>query len=82
MLRPDKFCLRKETVMIIAKSVEYDHVGKKATGSFFADTKSEVLPNATIKGLPEGYTVGVSSSMMTAAGELAFMKSDGNWNWT
>ena len=47
----------------------------------FADTKSEVTPNAKIIGLPEGTTIELGSSVITAAGEIAFMKSDGTWNW-
>lgn len=52
-----------------------------ATVSLFADTKEEVIPGATIIGLPQGVTLEMGSSVMTASGEVAFMKSDGNWNW-
>lgn len=47
----------------------------------FADTKNEVTPDATFEGLPEGATIEMSSSLITANGEVAFMKSDGQWNW-
>lgn len=48
--------------------------------SAFADTKAEIS-TATFVGLPAGATIEMGSSVMTAAGELAFMKSDGTWNW-
>ena len=48
--------------------------------SAFADTKAEV-DNGEFIGLPEGAAIEMGSSVMTAAGELAFMKSDGSWNW-
>ena len=46
----------------------------------FADTKDEVA-DATIVGLPTGSDIAMGSSILTAAGEIAFMKSDGTWNW-
>ena len=49
--------------------------------SAFADTKVEVTPSAKFVGLPSGASIEMGSSLITAAGELAFMKSDGNWNW-
>lgn len=49
--------------------------------SAFADTKEEVTPEAVIVGLPAGATIEMSSSLITAKGEIAFMKSDGEWNW-
>lgn len=49
--------------------------------SAFADTKVEVVPGAEFVGLPIGASIEMGSSLITAAGELAFMKSDGNWNW-
>ena len=49
--------------------------------SAFADTKVEVTPSAEFVGLPRGASIEMGSSLITAAGELAFMKSDGNWNW-
>ena len=49
--------------------------------SAFADTKDEVA-TGTFIGLPEGASIEMGSTIMTANGELAFTKSDGNWNWT
>ena len=48
--------------------------------SAFADTKAEVATGEFI-GLPEGAEIEMGSSVMTTAGDLAFMKSDGTWNW-
>ena len=47
----------------------------------FADTKGEVTPSSVILGLPAGATIEAGSSILTASGEVAFMKSDGTWNW-
>ena len=49
--------------------------------SAFADTKAEVA-TGTFVGLPEGAEIEMGSTVLTASGELAFMKSDGTWNWT
>lgn len=48
--------------------------------SAFADTKAEVATGKFI-GLPENAEIEMGSSIMTANGEVAFMKSDGTWNW-
>ena len=48
--------------------------------SAFADTKEEV-EGGTFVGLPEGAKIEMGSTVLTASGELAFMKSDGTWNW-
>ena len=49
--------------------------------SAFADTKAEIIPGAKFIGLPEGAEIEMGSDIMTASGEMAFMKSDGKWNW-
>lgn len=49
--------------------------------SAFADTKEEVTSSATFEGLPEGAKIEIGSSVLTAKGEVAFMKSDGTWSW-
>jgi len=48
--------------------------------SLFADTKEDLV-SEDISGVPTGYAVAFGSSCVTASGELAFMKSDGTWNW-
>jgi len=68
--------------MIIVQEIKNtDGVENSYKVSLFADTKEEVTPNATIEGLPENATIEMGSSVMTASGELAFMKSNGSWNW-
>ena len=54
---------------------------KKATVSLFADTKTEVTSGMTIEGMPSGYEIEAGSSVFTADADVAFMKSDGSWNW-
>lgn len=49
--------------------------------SAFADTKEEVTPTAEFVGLPYGASVASGSSVVTAGGKVAFMLSDGTWNW-
>lgn len=48
--------------------------------SAFADTKEEVA-GGTFIGLPEGAEIEMGSNIITAAGEFAFMQSDGTWSW-
>lgn len=49
--------------------------------SAFADTKDEVVSGAKFVGLDDDAVIDMGSSIITAAGELAFMKSDGTWSW-
>ena len=49
--------------------------------SAFADTKSEVESGGVFVGLPANAEIEMGSSVITASGEMAFMKSDGAWNW-
>ena len=49
--------------------------------SLFADDKSDVKPGMKIIGLSDDYVLEMGSSVITAAGEGAFLKSDGTWNW-
>ena len=54
---------------------------KTALVSLFADTQSEMSGSPKIDGLPEGYEIESGSDGLTASGEIAFMKSTGQWNW-
>ena len=47
----------------------------------FADTKDEVTSGAEIIGLPQGATIEMGSTVVTADADVAFMKSNGEWNW-
>lgn len=49
--------------------------------SAFADSKDDVTPNMKIIGLPKNAKIEMGSSILTADGELAFLKSNGTWNW-
>ena len=49
--------------------------------SLFADTREEVVPGAEIVGMPEGATIEMGSDVFTSDSQMAFMKSDGQWNW-
>ncbi len=49
--------------------------------SLFADTREEVVPGAEIFGMPEGATIEMGSDVFTSDSQIAFMKSDGQWNW-
>lgn len=67
--------------MIVVQKLELNPANNTAKASLFADTKSEVTSEATIEGLPDGYALSIGSSVMTAAAEIAFLKSDGTWSW-
>lgn len=59
----------------------YDHTNKKITGSLFSDTKAEITDGMAIVGVPSGYKMDFGSDVTTSYGEVAFMQSDGTWNW-
>lgn len=48
-----------------------------------ADDRAEMSGITTddIIGYPDGYTMDFMSSVFTTSGEMAFLKSDGTWNW-
>ena len=54
---------------------------KTALVSLFSDTKGEMSGSPKIDGLPDGYSIEAGSDVLTASGEIAFMKSTGQWNW-
>lgn len=67
--------------MVRVQKIEYlKEDTHEAKVSIFADTKAEI-GTSLIEGMPEGYNIEMGSSVMTAAGEVAFMKSNGSWNW-
>lgn len=61
------------------KNTDYDSNSYKV--SLFADTKEDLTSGEPIIGLPEGATIEMGSDCITASGEIAFMKSTGDWNW-
>ena len=67
--------------MIKVTDIRLNANKKTAQVSLFADTKSEVTGDFEVDGLPEGYDLEFGSSILTASGELAFVKSDGTITW-
>lgn len=49
--------------------------------TLFADTSSEVSSNMTIVGLPANMKPAAGSALITAAGEIALLDSEGTWNF-
>ena len=47
----------------------------------FADTKNEVISGTEIIGLPIDATLEMGSCVLTADGDVGFLKSNGEWNW-
>ena len=56
-------------------------LGNKADVVLFADTKSEITEGMVVVGLPEGIEPAFGSSVITAAGDIGFLKSDDTWSW-
>ena len=73
--------LEREEIMVKVTDIKLNSSDMTAEVSLFADTKSEVIPNMVIKGMPEGYTIAQGSDVMTAKAEMAFMQSTGQWSW-
>ena len=67
--------------MIKVTQITNRYVNNEVQVSLFSDTKTEVTPSATIEGLPENAVIAQGSTVVTADGEVAFMKSTGEWNW-
>ena len=53
----------------------------KAIITAFADAKSDVTSGMVIEGLPANVEPAFGSSIITASGDVAFLKSDDTWNW-
>ena len=66
--------------MIKVLNIDVNDLTKSCMVSLFADAKTD-LSNSDIPMVPEGYDVEFGSSCLTADGDLAFMKSNGTWNW-
>lgn len=71
--------------MIVAKRinlVENNNEIRKYDVDLYADTKSEVTPGASIKGLPTDAQIAEGSTIYTAALDVAVMQSNGTWKWS
>ena len=49
--------------------------------TLFADTAAEVSSDMTIVGLPTNMKPAAGSALITAAGEIALLDSEGTWNF-
>ena len=49
--------------------------------SAFADEKSDVGPGMVIKNLSSSWVLQPGSSIRTADGDVAYLKSNGKWHW-
>lgn len=49
--------------------------------TLFADTSSEVSSDMTIVGLPSNMKPAAGSALITAAGDIALLDSEGTWNF-
>jgi len=69
--------------MVRVASISTNDADMTAKVSLEADSKSEMTNITTddIIGFPKGYTIDFMSDVFTSSGEMAFMKSDGTWNW-
>lgn len=69
--------------MVKVADISLDTTNKKAKVDLESDTRTEIsgLSTDDIVGFPKGYTIDFMSTVFTSAGELAFMQSDGTWNW-
>lgn len=64
------------------KALDYNpNFEEKTLAVLFADTKEEVTGTLSIVGLPQGVMPDYGSRLITAKGELAFLDSEGTWNW-
>ena len=53
----------------------------KTVCTLFADTKEEVTGTLDIVGLPAGVEPDTGSALITAAGDVALLDSEGTWNF-
>lgn len=54
--------------------------GAKYQCQLFADAKEDVTEGMEVIGMPDGEMT-PGSSVVTAKGEVAFLKTDGSWSW-
>ncbi len=69
--------------MVRVASITTNDADMTAKVSLEADTKAEMnnITTDDIIGFPKGYKIDFMSDVFTSSGEMAFMKSDGTWNW-
>ena len=67
--------------MVQVTNISFNHDTKTAKVSLFADSKSDITSGMTINGVPEGYTLEMGSSALTADKDFGFLDSTGQWHW-
>ena len=64
------------------KVLDYNaNLSPKTVCTLFADTKEEVTGTLTIVGLPDYMSPDAGSILLTAAGDVALLDSEGTWNF-
>lgn len=66
--------------MVKAWSIKRE-LNDKASVVAFADAKTDVTAGMVIEGLPQGLELAYGSVIVTADADVAFLKSNGAWNW-
>lgn len=67
--------------MVQVTNISFNHDMKTAKVSLFADSKSDITSGMTLNGVPEGYTLEMGSSALTADKDFGFLDSTGQWHW-
>ena len=65
----------------MVKVVSIKREQDKAIIVAFADSKSDVTSGMEVVGLPANTEITYPSVIYTADADVAFLKSDGTWNW-
>lgn len=65
----------------VLRITSQDTVRKTLTADLWADTKAEVTAEAKVEGLPDGYTLGAGTLILTGDWEVGQVLSDGTWSW-
>lgn len=65
--------------MLSVSEIKISPDSTKAKVQLFADAKTDVTTEAVAEVV--GREVQMGSSVITADGDIAFLKSDGTWNW-
>lgn len=61
--------------------ISQDLVAKTVVARLFADAKEDVTDGMTVIDMPSGYTLDAESYVITAAGDIGILDSEGTWHW-
>ena len=67
--------------MVKVEKIKLDPRTMTAVADLVADSQSDVQPGMQVEGLPQGYTLGMGSSVFTMDQDIAFLDSNGTWIW-